>query len=386
LILHVVVVIGPRCVAAAADSATHASSSEIPTTQNPSGTHITMKVLALFAGIVAILLVPIIRKHWLYRDSLSAADFPRTSFEIVDVPTVFYDNLDNMTEIQSKFILYRSKNPPNNDINALIGEETLRTKTIDKNCNRKSFICYPCFEKNFDLEHVRISTVSSVLLGESGQYASFSKLSGPSSDKVWNIIGANFSTDSIMADHSFISNLPRPMITAQFHANSLTTSMAVQLEGSKTWFFIDRETWVNSWGAEPAAGIGMPTHTPREKTKLYVYTSQPGDILFFPASYAHAVITHAGRNVMVNFRKKDYFESIMSYQNPIYPLTALVNLLADNVWGTLSTGKNYNWLPEKKLNKIAGLKTASVCSPTESSSSGLDLDKQLLEILEFIKF
>ena len=37
--------------------------------------------------------------------------------------------------------------------------------------------------------------------------------------------------------------------------------------------------------------------------ELYVYTSEPGDVLFFPESWGHAVYTYEGPSVMVNYRK-----------------------------------------------------------------------------------
>src|SRR5690606_25460845 len=76
----------------------------------------------------------------------------------------------------------------------------------------------------------------------------------------------------------------------------------VQFVGSKTWLFLDPSTYIGKMDATPAAPILLPKHSPREPYRVYVYQSQPGDVLFFTESWAHIVDTQAGPNVMINYR------------------------------------------------------------------------------------
>ncbi len=52
-------------------------------------------------------------------------------------------------------------------------------------------------------------------------------------------------------------------------------------------------------GAQPAAPILLPRHGPQSPFDVFVYTAEPGDILFFPESHAHIVQTWDGPNLMV---------------------------------------------------------------------------------------
>ncbi len=74
--------------------------------------------------------------------------------------------------------------------------------------------------------------------------------------------------------------------------------MAVQYSGKKTWLFFTPKLFDKDGAASSSLYL---TKAPNELYDIYVYTSQPGDVLFFAESWGHIVYTHAGPNVMVNF-------------------------------------------------------------------------------------
>merc|ERR1719473_29827 len=85
----------------------------------------------------------------------------------------------------------------------------------------------------------------------------------------------------------------------------MTDSMGLQLVGSKTWLFFPPETYVTLMKSTFAGSALFPKRAPSadESPEVWVYTSQPGDIMFFPESWGHSVYTYKGPNLLVNFRK-----------------------------------------------------------------------------------
>lgn len=76
--------------------------------------------------------------------------------------------------------------------------------------------------------------------------------------------------------------------------------------------------------AVPQASVLVPQKVPEKAFDVYLYTSQPGDVLFFSESWGHLVYTHTGPSLMINYRN-------MVPQNflrqPITFITALLNHL-----------------------------------------------------------
>lgn len=95
------------------------------------------------------------------------------------------------------------------------------------------------------------------------------------------------------------------MITAAIHANTITSSLAVQYTGSKTWIFFPSDDYTSESGfrATPNAMFAVPTAAPRRQVTAFTYNSRPGDLLFFRESWPHIVLTHAGPNILINYRQ-----------------------------------------------------------------------------------
>ena len=107
--------------------------------------------------------------------------------------------------------------------------------------------------------------------------------------------------------HGFISHFKESVVTATMHGNSLSSSLAVQYVGSKTWLFVPREIFLAEDGFQGISNavFSVPRAVPSKHMSLFAYTSRPGDLLFFQESYAHVVFTHAGPNILVNYRKSN---------------------------------------------------------------------------------
>merc|ERR1712046_548724 len=92
-------------------------------------------------------------------------------------------------------------------------------------------------------------------------------------------------------------------VTAALHSNRLTQSAAIQWTGRKTWLFIKPEDMWSVFQSADACGSAYAQAVHPTPFTIYKYTSQPGDVLFFPASWAHIVYSHPGPQLMVNLRK-----------------------------------------------------------------------------------
>lgn len=175
---------------------------------------------------------------------------------------------------------------------------------------------------------VRLSNGKDILEGkETNAYGSFTEFSSKTMEyltsEVVNIHPIEIAPEAV--EQGFISNLQQSTVTAQLHCNPMTMSMAVQYVGTKTWlFFGDQESNArDGWEIVPAPLAAYPSHAPKaKKMKYFLYTSQPGDVMFFPPSWSHAVVTHKGPNVMINFRQ--FFMKQFFFQ-PFFSLHSFFN-------------------------------------------------------------
>ena len=155
-------------------------------------------------------------------------------------------------------------------------------------------------------------------------------------------------------------------------------SLQLQFVGKKTWLFFPADTYITHMGAVPAAPILLPRQSPKVPFDLYVYTSQPGDVLFFPESWAHVVLTYEGPNVMVNYRD---FNVLNVLRQPFTWLTASLNMaiFPEQVHsgGVVAGGERQNAaVPEKKLNFDTYTRLNEMCS------GGLtEFDSQMMKVL-----
>jgi len=115
---------------------------------------------------------------------------------------------------------------------------------------------------------------------------------------------------SMLMEHAFVSNFKKPTMTAALHANSMTSSMAgklssfryfvtskyhitiwypysVQFVGKKSWIFFSPDVYrnANMLNAYQTDSTSLVTQSPKDNYDVYVYTSQPGDVLFFAENW-----------------------------------------------------------------------------------------------------
>lgn len=204
--------------------------------------------------------------------------------------------------------------------------------------------------------------------------------------KLWDSMKFPFSVDSTNFEHAFISHLPQDGITAAFHANPATDSMAVTFEGHKTWLFLPSYVYRDMMDAHFGASSIFLTRAPPKNSKpeVFIYTSQPGDVLFFPEAWGHAVHTYAGPNFMINYRKM-WLGNILHQ-----PLTWVSAIFFNTFFKYSVTNKNpvaadiikkkaFSAVPTKELNvKIVDLFT-NLC---KENNGRVGFDNQMVELIE----
>lgn len=105
------------------------------------------------------------------------------------------------------------------DIVDTFGTSKVRAKSLLKECKWESSICSPCFD--WEKKVTEIPTTQ--IFSEPGWYASFAKIDNSIVGKLWTMLGLPFKVEDTVIEHAFISNLRTPMVTAQMHANPLTS-------------------------------------------------------------------------------------------------------------------------------------------------------------------
>ena len=114
--------------------------------------------------------------------------------------------------------------------------------------------------------------------------------------------------DDFAFDSSFISFFKKPVVSTGIHAAPVAQTLSLQCYGTKSWLF-----WKSSDlrkhkiypVASPQGQVmsGDPESILKIPTK--VATIYPGDLMYFPPLYFHAVSTNPGKNVMFAIRKID---------------------------------------------------------------------------------
>eukprot|EP00415_Alexandrium_ostenfeldii_P001205 UN1205 len=151
-------------------------------------------------------------------------------------------------------------------------------------------------------KHLKRLNSSEVLKG--GWYSTFAKTESNAPEKLYETLdlgSPGLSVSDTAMTHTFLSNLGRDTITSSLHANCFTLSMAVQFAGSKSWLFMDPRDFMGTFGAQPSLFM-LPQRATSRPFRLYRYKSRPGDVLLFPANWGHTVKTHAGPQLMMNYR------------------------------------------------------------------------------------
>lgn len=257
-------------------------------------------------------------------------------------------------------------------------------------CLKRSTLVNNCiFDYNNTSTEEEIIEAGDILSGaRKGYRAAFANLTNKETIKlVWETLNVPFSLASSRFEHSFISNLEFDAITAPFHANGLTDSMAYQLLGSKTWIFLPANTYVEMMQATAASSALFVKRSPPAgaSPEAWVVTTVPGDVLFFPNCWGHSVYTYAGPNLLLNFRKIVPMNFI---RQPVIWMSTIAEFFLSSSHKLDEANTNQNVDEEvKKLSKFVPTKKANVrvnglyedmC--TKEGKTGFDV--QILKLID----
>lgn len=114
--------------------------------------------------------------------------------------------------------------------------------------------------------------------------------------------------------------------------------------------------------ATPMASVLVPQKAPNTEIKqdMYIYTSRPGDVLFFQESWGHLVYTHVGPSLMINYRNmvvKNFLRQPITYFTAMFNHLVLGAGLVDNNKETNTWPKQELPFVERSINKL----NAAVC-------------------------
>lgn len=130
--------------------------------------------------------------------------------------------------------------------------------------------------------------------------------------------------------------------------------------------------------ATPMASVLVPQKAPSKDIKqdMYIYTSKPGDVLFFQESWGHLVYTHAGPSLMINYRNMIPMNFL---RQPITYFTAIFNHI---VFGTIvDNNKQTNTWPVQELkfveDSIKNMR-AAICPDGQNLT---EFDKSMIKTL-----
>ena len=181
-----------------------------------------------------------------------------------------------------------------------------RLKESDEKFRGQTYDVYPY--DFFRGSHLKINgennkiTVKEVMDPSTTQYLSFEPFL--IREEIIEMVGEEV-YDKTLTDTNFIGNFNETVMTAAAHGAPSGISWGLQLVGDKTWFMWSpdvAEKYFNSdWfstTSTPARGdekylFSLPTY----KVRICA-----GDIMTFPPKWYHAVMTHAGPNLLLNLR------------------------------------------------------------------------------------
>jgi len=307
---------------------------------------------------------------------------PNTTWIQKSIPTTYYKagKLDEVTppggfvtnalRWEQEFMLYRlDKGEPEPKIPWKTFDTEARATRIDQSCEfsgRGLFGSCPSKDCFLDKSKQSMVNMQNILSDkeEDNYYASFSVLSSKTAQELKDAFGGMpFSFADATVESSFVSNLKTRIVTAPLHANPMTSSAAIQFLGSKTWLFFDPEEYLGEDGfrAAPTSVVTFPTQAPKKDVvKYYLYESQPGDVITFPSSFAHAVITNTGPNIMVNLRHlswQNFWQTSSTMVHAFFNMVFYNDLLEsveaefeddDRMTSNVGSGKEFKAMPEKE--------------------------------------
>lgn len=157
-------------------------------------------------------------------------------------------------------------------------------------------------EVNFD-DFAGSHLFTNVSENHSPLYAGFEAITDPNT--INDITGLDW---QVLGDYKqnnlFTANLPRTIVTAPMHGAPID-SVAIQLIGTKTWFFVSPEDLAEIPNIPMPTAFNLPLTDDEllsRVKKILVVKAEPGDVLYFGPHWFHTVSTSAGPNLMFNFR------------------------------------------------------------------------------------
>jgi hypothetical protein len=118
----------------------------------------------------------------------------------------------------------------------------------------------------------------------------------------------------VRADTNFLSNFPRDVLATPIHAAPLGNSFAFLYAGRKFWLMASPESMekyhaINTPSTMLLSGSEKTYFT--EEDQVLVADQEPGDLLYFPGHWGHAVVTKEGPNAMCVLREGSAVQSFM---------------------------------------------------------------------------
>jgi len=143
--------------------------------------------------------------------------------------------------------------------------------------------------------------------------------------------GTHFAVES-----SLISHFNKSLVTTATHADQRTSSMAIQCYGSRSFLF-HKLSDLKKHGFMPIPIIhgGTIRGTPDTINKIPTIRAiiNPGDVVYFPPMYYHAVAASKGRNVLFSIRKADGQALMQSFRmSPSFLAAAILRVVYRNIF------------------------------------------------------
>jgi len=140
---------------------------------------------------------------------------------------------------------------------------------------------------------------------------------------------------NVLRDTNFVSNFPQDVLGTAIHGAPMAESFSIMYVGRKLWLMapphnmekfdaLSTPPTMLLKGSEKQYFDMLKT----EGTPLHYAAQEEGDMLFFPPFWGHAVITKAGPNVMLNFRKMSLMRPFMN--NPFRFFEAVMSSIVMN--------------------------------------------------------
>lgn len=323
-----------------------------------------------------------IRRHW-YFAVIKPEDFAhKQNFIEREIETVYYEP-GKLGEVLPKWVdgfkLYRVKEGMKYefDYRTVPDSQILAHKLPEDldDLGPESFFC----KRKFDMNRPETINMSQVYT-EPGWYASFSRVSRQAASDLWDTLNLPFEVKESEMEHGFFSNLASPTVTSPVHGAPMVNSMAIQFVGSKSWLFFPPSVYLSEEGfrATPAASVLVPQKSPNPNMKhdLYIYTSQPGDVLFFQESWGHLVYTHPGPSLMINYRN---LVAQNFFRQPITYFTAIFNHLVFGAAADTNTETN-TWPVPENLNFV-DMVLKKLRAATCPNGVITEFDKSMIELM-----